>query len=82
MFINLKAMKTFFKIVFLLILANTQVNGQFVTIPDTNFRYILIQNFPSCFNVNQEMDTTCSEIVYLSNLNAASASIQDLTGVK
>lgn len=39
------------------------LSAQFVTIPDANFRAELIRLYPSCFNANQQMDTTCSAVV-------------------
>ncbi len=39
------------------------VKAQYVDIPDSNFRDLLISKYPACFNVAGQMDTTCIGIV-------------------
>ncbi len=38
-------------------------NAQYVTIPDSTFRDLLKQSYPSCFNASDMMDTTCSDVL-------------------
>ncbi|MEO8771459.1 MAG: hypothetical protein ABI402_15290 [Ferruginibacter sp.] len=54
----MKKSLTFLILVFII----TNTKAQFVTIPDDNFRAYLMQNFPSCFNGAQMMDTTCTAL--------------------
>lgn len=37
--------------------------AQYVNIPDAGFRKLLKNKFPGCFNVAEQMDTTCSSIL-------------------
>lgn len=78
-------MKVFFtKIFSLLMLSFISVSGigQYVTIPDANFRGALQQQFPACFNGSGQMDTTCSAIVNLTGLSVAYKNISDLDGIQ
>ncbi len=43
--------------------------AQFVTIPDKNFRKYLLKNLPECFNAKNELDTTCSKVDTLKNID-------------
>ena len=56
--------------------------AQFVSIPDANFKTFLISQFPTCFNTSQQMDTTCSDIINASTLNAGALSIVNLDGIQ
>jgi len=58
------------------------VQAQFVTIPDANFRAALIARYPTCFNANHEMDTTCSEIVSEDSLIVQALNIANLDGIQ
>lgn len=42
--------------------------AQYVNIPDTNFRNYLQTNYPGCFNVSGQMDTTCSVLLTVDSL--------------
>ena len=79
-------MKTIFTSIILLVTFNlvgiSNAKAQFVTIPDPNFRTWLIQQYPSCFNASQQMDTTCSGIVNATNINLSYKSIQNLSGIR
>jgi hypothetical protein len=66
-------------IVFVLAIAT---QAQFVNIPDSNFRKLLITKFPTCFNSGGLMDTTCSKIVDTLVLTCWSSSLRDLTGIQ
>jgi uncharacterized repeat protein (TIGR01451 family) len=58
--------KLFTKIILALAFLGIGINhtqAQYVTIQDNNFKNWLMQQYPSCFNASQEMDTTCSNIV-------------------
>ena len=71
------------KLYFLLILFHFlfKANAQWVTIPDSNFVAFLQQEYPQCMNGNQ-MDTTCSAIVYATHINCSNMNISDLTGIQ
>ncbi len=56
--------------------------AQYVNIPDSNFRALLIQIYPACFNSSNQMDTTCSGILKEDSLYCFHDSIKDLTGVQ
>lgn len=56
--------------------------GQFVNLPDTNFRNALIVKFPSCFNAAKQLDTSCSQVIGANNLDVSGANIHDLTGIR
>ncbi len=58
------------------------VKAQFVTIPDTVFRNALKQSYPGCFNVNQQMDTTCNAIINETILNLWANNITSIEGVQ
>jgi len=79
-------MKTIFTSIILLVTFNlvgiSNAKAQFVTIPDPNFRTWLIQQYPSCFNASQQMDTTCSEIVNEDTVIVSNLGIQNLTGIQ
>jgi uncharacterized repeat protein (TIGR01451 family) len=67
-------------------LSNNHIRAQYVTIPNTNLRNTLMSIIPSCFNASQQMDTTCSGVLNLVNLdlsyNASSTPVNNLTGLK
>ncbi|MDQ6723062.1 MAG: hypothetical protein M3Z01_02185, partial [Thermoproteota archaeon] len=56
-------------------------NAQYVTIPDSNFRTFLQQKYPSCFNAQGMMDTTCSVIINEKRL-APPFNVFNLTGLQ
>jgi len=51
-----------------------------VTIPDSNFVFMLTQLFPQCMDGN-EMDTSCPGIITALSLTVPNSNISDLTGV-
>ncbi len=65
-----------------LLVGATQVNAQFVTIPDANFRAFLQQQYPTCFNPQGNMDTTCAAIGAATSINCSNLNISDLTGIR
>ena len=67
--------KTILALAFLGIGIN-HTQAQYVTIQDNNFKSWLMQQYPSCFNASQEMDTTCSDIV-----NETSLTLPDFNDV-
>jgi hypothetical protein len=73
-------MKNIF-IVLLYITIFTNINAQWVTIPDSNFVIFLHQNYPQCMSGN-EMDTTCTAIILEDSLNCSSKFIQDISGIE
>lgn len=56
--------------------------AQYVNIPDSNFRALLIKIYPACFNGSGQLDTTCSGILNEDSMYFQHDSIQDLTGVQ
>lgn len=57
-------------------------NAQFVTITDVNFKNILAQNLPTCFDDKGQLDTTCKELLNLESLTISNSKIADLNGIK
>lgn len=58
-------------------------SAQFVTLPDTNFRNHLMILYPTCFNANLDMDTTCLPIVSAITLTInGNNAITDIGGVQ
>ncbi|MFN0200154.1 MAG: T9SS type A sorting domain-containing protein [Bacteroidia bacterium] len=74
------------KFVFLFTLLITQLvsQAQYVTIPDAGFRSFLMQQYPSCFNGQQQMDTTCSSVVNEMTLDLIGSNLvsPNLSGVE
>lgn len=66
----------------LLFLAFSQATAQYATIPDPAFRAFLVKSFPSCFNAEEKMDTTCFNVTIMSTLYVPQANIQNLDGVQ
>jgi hypothetical protein len=60
----------------------TQVQAQYITIPDANFRTFLQQQYPACFNAQGKMDTTCTAITTATQMICDNRNIADLTGVQ
>jgi len=75
-------MKAKLLLIAILSLALHHAHAQFVDIPDSNFRKVLIALYPSCFNENKQMDTTCSGIVYETKLRVPAKGIKNLEGVQ
>jgi hypothetical protein len=68
----------------LLLFSFTYARGQYVLIPDSNFRHALIsKGFASCFDSTQTMlDTTCSSVLAATELIVAHKYIISLEGVQ
>ncbi|MCD6069122.1 MAG: hypothetical protein K0S33_3948 [Bacteroidetes bacterium] len=66
----------------LLIAFSTSAFGQYINIPDPVFRALLIQEFPSCFNASQQMDTTCMSVMGVDSLNASNMGITNVEGLQ
>ncbi|HPH88484.1 MAG TPA: hypothetical protein PKV76_08415, partial [Chitinophagales bacterium] len=58
------------------------VNAQYVTIPDSNLRVRLKELYPSCFDVNGRMDTTCYQVVNERDLFLDGYFITSLEGIE
>jgi Leucine-rich repeat (LRR) protein len=58
------------------------VNAQYVTIPDSNLRVRLKELYPSCFDVNGRMDTTCDQVVNERDLFLDGYFITSLEGIE
>ncbi len=65
-------------------LALTSAKGQYVFIPDSNFRHALInQGFASCFDISQTMlDTTCYAVLDSTLINVANKNIRSIEGIQ
>lgn len=75
-------MKTKITLLFLLFAMNFASKAQtYVTIPDTNFVYFLINNYPTCMSGFQ-MDTTCPDIQGEITLDVGNMNISNLTGLE
>ena len=62
--------------------ANNSTKAQYVSLPDTNFRNVLMGLYPTCFNAAKQMDTTCGDFVNVSSLKCRSKNISNIEGVK
>lgn len=71
-----------FTLLLLIILCYSPCHAQYVTIPDTAFRSFLKDAYPACFNGNDEMDTTCSEVLATTKLGTLLFNIQNITGIE
>jgi len=71
-------------ILYFLLFQAEEIKAQYVTLPDTNFRNYLIQNFPSCMNSNGQLDTVCASALNVTSMNVASTfnTIYDITGIQ
>ncbi len=78
----LKEMKRIILLWIFLILCYGFLKSQFVSIPDTNLRTRLIQLFPSCFNAQNQMDTTCNGILNVSSLDLSGKNLVNLSGIE
>jgi uncharacterized repeat protein (TIGR01451 family) len=73
--------KKLFLVCLLALTFSFSARSQYVTIPDTNFAQWLQLNYPSCMIGNQ-MDTTCSQILFAPNVDVSNNNIHDLTGIQ
>lgn len=70
-------------LIFTFLFATISIRAQYVNIPDLEFRTCLKSKYPSCFDNNNMMDTTCSNIVNATTLNIASwGPIVNLEGIQ
>ena len=59
----------------------SKARGQYVNIPDANFRTYLSTNFPGCMSGNS-LDTTCAAVVNATWLEMIGLQISDIDGVQ
>jgi Leucine-rich repeat (LRR) protein len=71
-----------FCFLFIIILFSHFAYAQYVTIPDTAFRAFLQQKYPSCFNGEGMMNSTCSAIVNETSLDLSSFTVSSLDGIQ
>ena len=57
------------------------VQAQYVAIQDSNFKTWLMQEYPSCFNASQQMDTTCSAVINETSLTLPNWNTDTLTNI-
>ena len=75
-------MKTKVLLVFSLFLLARVSTAQYVTIPNANFRAFLKQSYPTCFNSQDMMDTTCSAVLTATSIACNFKSIANLQGIR
>jgi uncharacterized repeat protein (TIGR01451 family) len=68
--------------IFMCAVAAQNVQAQYVTIPDVNFRNALKVQYPSCFNAANQLDTVCAGNAADTLLNVFNQQIMDLSGIK
>ncbi|MBX7226246.1 MAG: T9SS type A sorting domain-containing protein [Chitinophagales bacterium] len=56
--------------------------AQYVTIPDTAFRAFLKERYPICFNINDKMDTTCSNVLAEDVIAFANTNVINIEGIQ
>jgi len=66
----------------LLLAISFQVVAQFVSIPDSSFRANLKRDYPSCFNSNEQFDTTCNKIPMIQKISYTYKRIKNLSGIE
>lgn len=66
----------------LLIIPFTKTSGQFVDIPDSNFRFFLKTKYSNAFNEFNQIDTTNFSVISEDSLNVAELSISNLEGLE
>jgi hypothetical protein len=54
----------------------------YVDIPDANFRAVLKELYPSCFNASDQMDINCSAVTSATSLDVSGKNITSLDGVQ
>jgi uncharacterized repeat protein (TIGR01451 family) len=74
--------KLFLLSVFLCALFAQNAQAQYITIPDANFRNVLKQKYPTCFNASNQLDTVCAGNVVADSLEIPGRQIANLEGVK
>jgi uncharacterized repeat protein (TIGR01451 family) len=75
------SVKLILKILVFVICISKLSYGQYVVIPDSNFKNLLQSRYPGCISGNM-LDTTCAAIVNETILECPAANIADLTGVQ
>lgn len=58
------------------------IKAQFVSIPDPAFKGFLLTDYSSCFDAQQRMDTTCSDIVNEESIMIFGSAIENLDGIQ
>lgn len=72
-----------YKIIFLVLLLNAnQLKAQFVNIPDTAFRNYLVSIGLSTCMQGDSLDTTCTALQNVTNINCSTLNIQSIEGIK
>jgi hypothetical protein len=69
--------------VFCLFLLARIGTAQYVTIPDANFKTFLKAKYPTCFNSQDMLDTTCTAVLRAKNITiSSSTSVVSLQGIQ
>lgn len=56
--------------------------GQFINLPDTNFRNALIPIYPTCFNAAKQLDTNCAKTQTRTTLTLGKKNVNNATGIQ
>ncbi|MEO6669515.1 MAG: T9SS type A sorting domain-containing protein [Ferruginibacter sp.] len=71
-------MRFFLILLLTVFVVRSSTRAQYVTIPDPSFRQYFVDNYPTCLNASNMLDTTCSDIInelsfprYLTNSSIA-----------
>lgn len=67
---------------FLFIITSLLTQAQFVSIPDASFRDYLKSEYPTCFNSNNELDTTCTSVINATNIYMSDMTGKSLSGIE
>ncbi len=74
-------MKKLFLIFILFLTQISALKAQFVTLPDQNLTWALMNIHPDCFDANEDLDTTCAALK-TGSLDISYNNISDLTGIR
>ena len=75
-------MRKYYLLVLILFFCAAAAQAQYVSIPDDVFRTRLQQRYPGCFNASGMMDTTCKDLVELTELDCGDWGIASLEGIQ
>ncbi len=79
-------MKKIFVFLIFVLSIDFSVCAQYVEVPDLDFRSYLIEKYPICFNSENQLDTTCYEVMVESSMIFGSENVKqnimDLDGIQ
>ncbi|MBK9671961.1 MAG: T9SS type A sorting domain-containing protein [Bacteroidetes bacterium] len=71
----------YFGLLLIFFLVNTNLFAQNFWVPDSNFRNVLKQLYPSCFTAQDSLNTTCSLVQSNTYLYVGNSNISSLNGI-